>query len=82
MVLVVVGGIISLIFSVIILIKAFQTSIVWGLGSLFVPLVILVFVAMHWAETQKPFLYVVGGWILVAIGAAIGGAGAGSTMTP
>lgn len=53
----VVAGIAMLIFSIQILITAFKTSILWGLGSLFVPFVILIFVAMHWDETKKPFLY-------------------------
>jgi hypothetical protein len=73
MLLMLVGAIISLIFGVIILIKAFQTSILWGLGSLFIPFVVLVFVAMHWADTQKPFLYAVGGWVLMLVGGLLGG---------
>lgn len=69
-----VGVIVSFVFSVIILIKAFKTSILWGLGSLFIPFVILVYVFMHWADTKQPFLYAVGGWVITMIGAALGGA--------
>jgi len=75
-----VGVIISLVFSVIILIKAFQKSLLWGLGSLLVPFVVLVFVFMNWAETQKPFLYCVGGWVLTIVGAVLGGVSSASTM--
>lgn len=75
-----VGAIVSLIFGVIILIKAFQTSILWGLGSLFIPFVILAFVIMHWADTKKPFLYAVGGWVLMLVGGVLGGASSAMTM--
>ena len=69
-----VGAIVSLIFSVIILIKAFQTSLLWGLGSLFIPFVILIFVIKNWADTKQPFLYAVGGWVLMIVGGVLGGA--------
>lgn len=69
-----VGAIVSLIFSVIILIKAFQESVLWGLGSLFIPFVILIFVIKNWADTKKPFLYAVGGWVLMIVGGVLGGA--------
>jgi hypothetical protein len=52
-----IGAIGMLIFGIQILIKAFKTSIGWGLGSLIVPFVALIFVFTHWAETKKPFLY-------------------------
>jgi hypothetical protein len=55
MVLTAVAGIAALVFGIQILIVAFKTSILWGLGSLFVPFVIFVFVAMHWEETKTPF---------------------------
>lgn len=57
MALAVVSGLAMLVFSIQILVAAFKTSILWGLGSLFVPFVILIFVVMHWDETKKPFLY-------------------------
>jgi len=55
-ILVVIGLIIALVYGIILLVKAFQTHILWGLGSLFVPLVSLVFVIMHWDVAKKPFL--------------------------
>ena len=51
-----IGGIAVMVFGVILLVKAFQTSVLWGLGYIFVPFVSLVFVVMHWQETKKPFL--------------------------
>ena len=80
MLLMAVGGIVSFVFSVIILIKAFQTSLLWGLGSLFIPFVILVFVIKNWDATKKPFLYAVGGWVLAIVGVVIGGAASAAMM--
>jgi hypothetical protein len=51
-----IGVIIALIFGIQLLIKAFQKSVLWGLGYIFVPLVSLIFVIMHWNETKTPFL--------------------------
>ena len=55
-ILIAIGLIIALVYGIILLIKAFQTHILWGLGSLFVPFVSLVFVIMHWDVAKKPFL--------------------------
>ncbi len=49
----IIGG---LIFWIQILIVAFQTHIGWGLASLLIPFVGLVFVFMHWQKTKTPFL--------------------------
>ena len=51
-----IGGLIGLVYGIILLIKAFQTSILWGLGYLFIPFCSLVFIIMHWEDTKKPFL--------------------------
>lgn len=51
-----VAAIASLIFWIQILIVAFKKHIGWGLASLFIPFVGLVFVFMHWTETKTPFL--------------------------
>lgn len=51
-----IGAIIGLVYGIILLIKAFQTSVWWGLGYLFVPFVALVFIVMHWNVAKKPFL--------------------------
>jgi uncharacterized membrane protein len=55
-ILMVVAGLAMLVFSVQILITAFQTSVGWGLASLLIPFAILVFVFKHWPETKTPFL--------------------------
>ncbi len=66
-----------LVFAVQILIMAFKTSIGWGLGSLLIPFVILVYVFKNWQQTKKPFLYLLAcipvqivGYALIFMGAA------------
>jgi len=49
-------AVVSLVCQVLILIEAFKTSIWWGLGSLFVPFVVLLFIATNWSNVKKPFL--------------------------
>jgi hypothetical protein len=81
MVLLIVGVLVMGITGIVLLIKAFQTSIWWGLGYIFVPFVSLIFVIMYWNDTKKPFLYMLGGVVLFAVGIALGASGemAGAT---
>jgi hypothetical protein len=52
-----------------VLIVAFRTGLLWGLGCLFIPFVELIFVVTHWEEAKRPFLLqVIGIAILVALG--------------
>ncbi len=48
--------IVGLVFGIQLLILAFQTSIWWGLGYVFIPFVGLIFVIVHWNEAKTPFL--------------------------
>ena len=57
------------------LVKAFQTSVLWGLGYIFVPFVSIIFVILYWQDTKKPFFYLLGGLVVFVLGAAFGGAG-------
>lgn len=69
-----IGFIIAVVFGIQLLILAFKTSILWGLGSIFIPFVSLVFVIMHWQQAKTPFLrmllcipfYIVGGLLMPA----------------
>lgn len=56
MVLIGIGAVIALVYGIILLVKAFQTSVWWGLGYIFVPFVSLIFVITHWQVAKKPFL--------------------------
>jgi hypothetical protein len=53
----VIGLIIALVFGIKLLILAFKESALWGLGSMFIPFVGLIFVIKFWDKTKKPFLY-------------------------
>ena len=75
LVLLIAGGLVMAVTGIVLLTKAFQTSILWGLGYIFVPFVSLIFVAMYWNDTKKPFLYMLGGVALLIVGIAIGGSG-------
>lgn len=54
--LIIIGAVIGLICGIQLLVLAFRTSILWGLGCLFVPFVALIFVVVHWDEAKTPFL--------------------------
>ena len=55
------------------LVVIFQNSILWGLGSIVIPLVGLIFVAMNWEDTKKPFLTQLGGVGIAIVGAVMEG---------
>jgi hypothetical protein len=77
-----VGLIISLVGGIWILVNAFKTSIWWGLGSLFVPFVSLIFVIMNWQQNKKPFLISVAGAVVILISVFVMGAGGGLMQHP
>ena len=66
--LLVVGGIISVIGTILLLIEAFKESVWWGIGSLLVSPVSLVFIFLHWEVGRKPFFIQLGGAALLFIG--------------
>ena len=65
------GGLACLYGGIIIIVHAFQKSILWGLCALFIPFVALIFVVLNWAENMKPFLIYLAGAVLVGAGVAI-----------
>jgi len=50
------SALVALFYGVILIIKAFKTSILWGVAYLLIPFAALVFIIMHWDDTKKPFL--------------------------
>ncbi len=76
----VVGAIFSLIFTIIILIQAFKTSVGWGLVALLVPFGILVYIFKFWDQTKGPFFKILIGVAMMILGALVGllAAGAGA----
>lgn len=67
----VIGYIVMLVGFIWIVVTAFKTSIGWGLASLLIPIVALVFVAMNWAVAKKPFLIWLAGLALAIIGGVL-----------
>jgi hypothetical protein len=66
--LVLVGAAIVLIGALWLLVVIFQTSVVWGVISLLLPFVGLIFVLMHWEVARKPFLIQLAGAALCLAG--------------
>ena len=79
----IIGGLIMLVavigcfvFGIQLLILAFRKSVLWGLGSLFVPFVSLVFVIMNWEDCKRPFLGSLAASVLCGVGGGIMAMGA------
>ena len=77
MILMVVGGLAMLVFSIQVLIIAFKTSVGWGLASLFIPLVIIVFAIKHWDQCKTPFVRSLIGLVVYVVGMVVGFMGGG-----
>lgn len=67
------GVILSLVGGLWIVVNAFRTSVLWGLGSLLVPFVSLIFAIMNFGANKIPLL-------LCVVGAVIAYMGMGSYM--
>ena len=66
-----IGGILALVGSVWLWIVAFKESVWWGLGSIFVPFVSLIFALTHWEVAKTPFLIALLGGIMVGVSIAV-----------
>lgn len=62
------GFILMVVGGIWLVIEAFRESVLWGIGVLLIPIVGLVFVAMHWDQAGKPFLIQLAGVILWFVG--------------
>ncbi|MFK3651381.1 hypothetical protein ACI2IY_23540 [Lysobacter enzymogenes] len=71
-ILLIAGALISLGAGLWLLVLAFQEGIWWGLGSLLLSPVMLVFVILHWSVAKRPFLINLGGAALMIVGVLIG----------
>ena len=64
----IVSMILLVIGSIMLLIEAFGTSMLWGFGTLLLPLPVgLLFVATHWYQAKKAFLMQVTGFGLMVM---------------
>jgi hypothetical protein len=66
------GGLIVTVGGIWLLVAAFRVSVIWGLGSLFVPFISLAFVITHWPEAKRPFLVQLVGCLIVVAGLGLG----------
>lgn len=66
--LLIIGFLISLGAGIWLLVLAFQENIWWGIGSLLIGPVMLVFAFMHWDRAKVPFLINLAGVALIVAG--------------
>jgi hypothetical protein len=65
------GAILFIIGVIGMLIAAFNTSLLWGLGCLLVTPVYFVFLIVHWGDAKNPFFLQVIGLIMITIGGGL-----------
>jgi hypothetical protein len=63
----VLGLVVSLVGCVMVVSLAFRKSVLWGLGTIFVPFVYLIFAITHWDDAKKGFLTGVSGAAIVML---------------
>ncbi|MEO0447473.1 MAG: hypothetical protein AAF191_15480, partial [Verrucomicrobiota bacterium] len=68
---IVLGFLLSAIFAIILIVKAFKTSPVWGVCSIFVPFALLVFVIKFWGEAGGSFIKYLASSVLAGAGAGV-----------
>lgn len=59
------GSLLSFLASLILLVKAFRTSILWGIGSLLIPGCLLLFAILHLETSKRPLQFWVIGFLLI-----------------
>ena len=63
-----IGVVLALVGFIWLVVVAFKKSVWWGLGTLIVPFVGLIFAIMNWQTAKTPFLVYLGGVVLCVIG--------------
>jgi hypothetical protein len=71
MIILAIGGIVSLVGGIWFLVVAFRQTIWWGLGCIFIPFVWLIFLIMHWGEAKNPFFVSLLGGVIIAVAAIL-----------
>jgi len=61
------GYLLSIVGWIWLLVVAFKKSVWWGLGSLLIPFVSLIFAIMNWQVAKKPFLIQLAGVVLCVV---------------
>lgn len=76
------GLIVVFIGAIWIIVEAFKTSILWGIGGLLIHFILLIFVILHWEVAKKPFLIYLAGIGLVFVGLMLSPHAHEGTVTP
>jgi len=66
--LIILGSLIAFVGGLWLLVVIFQESILWGIRSILLPLVPLIFVILHWDVSKKPLLIQVVGGVIAIVG--------------
>jgi len=69
--LLIIGLVVHLIGWIMLIVVAWRESIWWGLLSIFVPFVALIFVITHWQDAKRPFLISISGTAVFVLGAMV-----------
>ena len=63
----IIGLVIFIIGGIGFLIAAFKTSLLWGLGCLFISPIQIIYLFVHWDSAKKPFfIQLIGGCVMLA----------------
>ena len=65
------GVLLLLISDIMIVVKAFKTTLLWGFGTLFIPIVSLAFIVLYWDKTKKYVLWLFIGLLLFLVGGTL-----------
>ena len=70
--LIIIASALFVVSSILVLIQAFKKSLLWGFGSLLIPLVELAFIMLNWDKTKQYVLWLLLSIVLFIVGGAIG----------
>jgi hypothetical protein len=73
LVLIIFGGIIAVIGGIRLIIAAFRTHMLWGLGGLFFYPIMFLFTLLNWSDAKGPFLNNLAGIVLLIVGRSMAG---------
>lgn len=54
------------------LLRAFTESVLWGLAVLFIPIVAVFFLIVHWHNAKRPFFVQLAGFAVMLLGVLLG----------
>jgi hypothetical protein len=64
----IIGMLVGVVGEIMLLVAAFKQSVWWGLGCIFIPFVVFIFIALYWQVAKKPFFIELAGAALSILG--------------